>query len=351
VADHPPATATYHFDLLDARGLSNISERRGPVRATLRLVEDPPPRVRLDVAGVGDMITPEAVLPISLDFSDAYGLAAAELLHSLTGQEEGAIRQPVPHFEPGSLRFSHSMDFSAAGHGVSVGDRLMLRAEATDYNDLTGPGVGESSTIVLRVVNADELLAELNRREQEYRQDFERLLARQEALYLEVLDAGQVANPQANAEERTRSLVRLARRQRDQASRLNVLQAQFEQILSELRINRLATPSVEERFVEGIIRPMEEVGRVSMAQAAQSLDALAQAEMPEAWETARAAQRLVREQLQSILDNMAKWEGFQEAVILMREVLRLQREVVEETESRIESELFGNPDEPEPSKP
>ena len=42
-----------------------------------------------------------------------------------------------------------------------------------------------------------------------------------------------------------------------------------------------------------------------------------------------------------ILTNLVKWEGFQEAVTLLREVLRMQKQVSEETEKRIEAEIFG----------
>ena len=38
---------------------------------------------------------------------------------------------------------------------------------------------------------------------------------------------------------------------------------------------------------------------------------------------------------------MLKWEGFQEAVVLLREVLRLQGRLNAETEKRIEAMILG----------
>jgi hypothetical protein len=53
--------------------------------------------------------------------------------------------------------------------------------------------------------------------------------------------------------------------------------------------------------------------------------------------------------MNEILANMIKWEGFQEAVILLRDILKLQRDLNLETEKRIESEIFGNEAETKPS--
>ena len=71
----PEKTHTYHFLLEDQVGLEN----RNPVRFSIRVLVDEPPRARMKLPGVGDMITDQAVLPFELEFADTYGLATAEL--------------------------------------------------------------------------------------------------------------------------------------------------------------------------------------------------------------------------------------------------------------------------------
>ena len=53
--------------------------------------------------------------------------------------------------------------------------------------------------------------------------------------------------------------------------------------------------------------------------------------------------------MRAILANMRKWEGFQEVVILLRDVLKMQRKLIQETETRVESEIFGTEPASQPS--
>ena len=54
---------------------------------------------------------------------------------------------------------------------------------------------------------------------------------------------------------------------------------------------------------------------------------------------------MVLDEMRRILSNMLKWEGFQEAVTMLREVLRLQKDLHRETQQEIErraAELLGD---------
>ncbi len=349
-SDRPEGSSGYYFRMLDDRDLSNISDRTPPVRMSVRLVPDSPPKVRLKLRGVGEMITPQAVLPVETDLSDTYGLAAARLVYELPGREGfKPVTEPLPGFEAGTRTFSHALEWSAATHSLKEGDRLLLRAEGTDFDDVSGPNVGQSPTFTLRVVNREELLAELNRREQEYRQDFERLTHQQEQLYSELLTLAGLGP--GDDPDRARRMAQLARTQRDYAGRVGGMRLQFEQVLSELRVNQLSSPAAESRLGGAIIEPMNALARTQMPAAADLLDRLSrQADALELGE-ARAAQEAVLADMQRILANMLKWEGFQEAVALLREVLKMQGNLSEETEKRIEREIFGNSPATGPSQP
>ncbi len=341
-ADRPPASATYHFRLLDERGLSNISDRGRPVRVSVRLVPDKPPQVKLTARGVGEMIVPQAVLPLEVDCTDTYGLAGAALVCELPGKDDVPLVEPIEGLEPQTKTFQRTIEWVPARRGLIEGDRLILRAEATDFDDVAGPNVGRSGTLGLRIVSREELLAELSRREQEYRQDFERLVRQQEDLYSELLALMQpVSSPQPAVPDPAAAL---ARRQRDYASRVNGLRLQFEQVLAELRINRLATPTVEDRLGWRIVQPMEALHRSGLPAAAEALEAVARERTAGTFAAARSAQESVLAAMRTILANMLQWEGFQEAITLLRDIQKLQSEINRETDQRIESELFG----PEP---
>lgn len=339
VVVHPKASSTYQFRLVDTIGLTNQGERVVLVRFNIRLVADAPPVVKIRVKDVGDMITPEAVLPIEGSFSDQYGLATAGIGLEIV-RDAGAPAakvEPIGGLESGSRSFTHTVDWSAARHGLAEGDRIGLYGEATDLDDVAGPNVGKSPVLFLRVVSHEELLTELSRREQEHRRDLERLVREQEELFSDLLAT---ARPSDSNEARD-YFPRLARRQRDYAGRLNLLRLQFEQVLTKLRMNQLSTPAVEARLGQGVIEPMDELYRSGMPQAALAIDRLPPDAAGAALREARAAQERVLADMNRILSSLLKWEGYQEAVTLLRDVLRMQKSLGEETEKKVEEQIFG----------
>ncbi|MBI4580209.1 MAG: hypothetical protein HY718_10935 [Planctomycetes bacterium] len=335
----PAATSTYQFQLEDRLGLTNRSERLVPVRFNLRLVVDKPPVVKMRIKDVGDMITGDAVLPVETTFTDQYGLATAGVVHEIVreGSTSEPVVEPIAGFEVGTKTFTHTVDWLAAQHHVLEGDRLTLYCQGTDFDDVSGPNVGRSPAIALRVVSHEELLVELSRREQEHRRDFERLLRQQEELYADMLARDRATSP----EDIREFYPRLARRQRDHAGRLNLLRLQFEQVLSKLRLNRLATPEVEARLGQGVIAPMDELYRTAMPRAAALLEQLPPDAQGTPLADARAAQEQVLTDMNRILASLLKWEGYQEAVTLLRDVLKMQKQVGQETESKVEEQVLG----------
>lgn len=345
IEDQPLETSSYYFSLIDESGLGNGSQRVPPVRITARLLADKPPKVALKLDGVGEMVTTEAVLPLEAEYSDQYGLASASLVHEIS-QGEGEPKtnvEPITDFEPGTQSLRRSIYFGVSEHGLIEGDRFVLLARASDLDDIPEPNVGESTEIALRVVSREHLLAELNRREQEHRHDLERLLRQQEELYDALL---KLATKGGDIPNIGQQWARLARRQRDYASRMNMLRLRFEQVLSELRINRLSSPAAERRLGENVIEPMGELSRVMMPSAAEAIDTLARAFDEDAMRLARQRQEEIIDAMNRILGGLIKWEGFSEAITLLRDVIKMQADLTEDTEKQIEAELFG-PIEPE----
>lgn len=329
VAIVPEQTHTYHFALIDELGLEN----RRPVRFAVRVIEDEAPRVRLKLSGAGEMVTPEAILPMEVEFTDTYGLATAELVHRLMREEaqEGLI--PIPAFRPGATSFATSLSWALATASAAPGDRLTVFAHATDFDDVSGPNRAQSPEVSLRVVTKDELLAELARREQEYRMDFERLVDAQEQLRGRLLTVAGRFNQPDGADRLAAGLAPLERRQRNIAGSINVLRQQFEQILAELRVNQLATAAARERLGDGIISPLTRLAKRDLVIAADTLRQWARDRTPETASTIDPQQVALLSQMREILANMLQWEGYQEAVTMLRDILRLQAELREESKS------------------
>lgn len=330
------ATATYHFDLLDTDGL----EDKNPARFSVRLLKDDPPQSRLRAPGVGEMITPEAILPLEMNASDAYGLATVELRYTLTREstQEGLIG--LSAFTPRMTAFVESLTWPVSSIAPLPGDRLSIRGHASDFDDVSGPKTTDTTEITMRVVTADELQTELARREHEFRMDFERLIDAQEQLRGKLLSLMDTQRGMPSAEFLT-AASSLERRQRGIAGSVNVIRQQFEQVLTELRINQLATEAVEQRLGGNIVTPLSELGRRDFALAGDSIRAWSRDAAAEAAVRIDAEQVVLLAKLRAILAHMIQWQGYQEAVSMLRDILRLQEELKNETRNRLKEEGKG----------
>lgn len=330
----PRETQTYSFALVDEVGL----ESRLPARFTLRLLKDEPPRVRVRLEGVGTIVTPEAVLPIETEYADTYGLATVELLYqtSRDGAPSGAIE--VPGFSPYSTTFTTSLNWAVAQAGVSPGDRLALLGRALDFDNVSGPNSAQSAEIAVRVVSREELLAELARREQEARGDLERLIDVQEQIRGKLLsELGALRTGQDDTELASRVTAH-ERRQRTVAGSVNVLRQQFEQILAELRVNQLSTNAAEQRIGGAIIEPLGRLAKRDLVSAADEIRHWGREPTTEFGHRLDTRQAALIADMREILSNMLQWEGYQEAVNMLRDILRIQAELEAETRRTLEQQ-------------
>ena len=329
----PDETHTYHFALLDEVGLEN----RRPARFSIRVVADEPPRLRLTLPGVGGMITPQAMLEMELEFTDTYGLATTEAVYrtSRENADDGSI--PLPTFTPGTTSFSTSVIWPVAEEALDPGETLTLFSRASDFDNINGPNEAQSPEVMLRVVSREELLAELARREQEYRGDFERLVDSQERLrgdLLTLLGRHQSSTTETLSDD----LSPLERRQRNIAGSVNVIRQQFEQILAELHVNQLDTLDERDRLGKRIIEPITQLAKRDLVAAADAVRQWSRAPESETANQIDPQQVKILVEMRSVLTSMIQWEGYQEVVNMLRDIIRLQQELHSETKAALEKQ-------------
>jgi hypothetical protein len=333
----PEKTHTYHFSLVDEVGLEN----RKPVRFSIRVTVDEPPRARMRLPGVGDMITEEAILPFELDFADTYGLATAELyyLSSREGAAEESI--PLPDFKPGMTTFTTTLPWPVAEALLHPGERITILARATDFDTVSGPNFAQTPDLTLRVVTRDELIAELRRREQELRMDFERLVDQQEELRGRLLTVFSRSGEFSSPAELAEALTPLERRQRTIAGSVTAIRQRFEQVLAEMRVNQLDTHEEEVRLGEMIIEPMTDLARRDLVTAADAIRQWSRDGSPEKASKVDPQQAEILSQMRAILATMIQWEGYHEVVNMLGDIIRLQNELNEETKKQLLDEARG----------
>lgn len=325
----PTETKSYRFALTDEFGL----ESKESLTFAVRVTPDEAPTVRLKLSGAGDMITPEAVLPLELDFADTYGLAEAVLEYQLSRDEGATKRTELPGFSPGTRTYSQRISWSVGAVGAVPGETLALSARAADFDDISGPNTSQSPVTRLRVVTREELLADLIRREQELRADFERLVDGQEQLRGQLLTE---ASRPVGA-ERAGVGAGLERRQRSLSAAVQGVRQQFERLLAERTINGLDAGDDLARLDAGIIQPLGDIARRDMLHAADTIR-LWGGGAADAAAALDPQQAELLQRMRAVLSQMLQWEGYQEVVSLLRDIIRLQRGLAEETQKGTEQQ-------------
>ncbi|MBK8916022.1 MAG: hypothetical protein IPM64_15740 [Phycisphaerales bacterium] len=342
-SDAPPLLipGVYRFELRDAEGLTDSR----PVRFTIKVVADRPPTVELRAEAVGAMVTPLAEVQVELRAEDAYGLAAVALKAQRGEGEPTAISLPEADLLERDYRGTTLISIAALG--AVPPERVRILAEATDRDPATNVGV--APPLELRVVTAEEFLSEMARREMELRREFERLVSEQR-VYGDALERVLTTIGDESAQNAVRQqLSALARRQNTQASRCVAMRRQFAQILAELRTSRVLRSAEERRLGELIIEPLGELGELLIPQAAGAVAGLRGEGGAERVALVRAQQAEIVRKMQALLANMLEWEGYREALALLREIIAVQGEVREDTLRAIEAQLdaiLGDPAEP-----
>ena len=118
-----PQSGIYRFELLD---LDNLTSRN-PVSYTLKESPDAPPTVKMELAGVGEMVTPQAELPVTLTCEDTYGLSAVRLLVQAADGPERALTPPG--FGPNVRKYAGEFVLALAASGAAPGKAVHSAAK------------------------------------------------------------------------------------------------------------------------------------------------------------------------------------------------------------------------------
>lgn len=328
-----PAGGAYTFQLLDADQLSD----RNPVRLTIKVVPDRPPKVRMTLVGVGEFITPQAELAVELEVRDAFGLASVEL--ATRRNQDDPVQRAVDGFEPPSREFSPSLRFAAAAAQVTAGDRLRIWTTATDI-DPRGPNTAASPTVELRVLSRDDFLTEMARREYVLRQEFERLISSQRVIKDALLRVLPELSPGGAVEARlAQRLSSISRRQSFLARRCLVIRERFRKILAEMWTSKVAGAAVDRRITSGIVEPLGELGGEYIEASARSIAELRDDAAFDRRDAVVFEQDEIIRRMRVVLAEMLKWEGYREAVALLREIMAEQGAVRSATLDELNKQL------------
>lgn len=370
------ANRTIEVSLLDADGVT--SER--PYRAFLTAIPDEAPRWELALQGIGTQITPDAVVPLTGKVTDDYGVALIWLDAAI--DELDPVRFDVQR-QKGS-EIAHAIDFRQErskneAFRFAPGQRVTLLGKANDRFDLTGtPNEGLSEKYVLEVVTPDQLLVSLEARELALRRRFEIIIEEMTAMRdsllrikpgemaASIVDPEDVAEPgetklspeeqaRRDAELRVLRVQRALQQSRKSSQEIAGVAQGFDAIREELTNNRVDTEDRKSRLKEQIADPLHALVATDFPQLEELLLALEPlandaAQGPAAVEVSLMKSNDLLAKLDQVLEKMLRLESFNEVVDILRDLIKEERALAEDTKKLQRRDLLDDDlleDEPE----
>lgn len=307
---------------IDVRDEDELALER-PVALTLRGIPDAPPKVQLMAQGIGQLITPDCTIPIDVKATDDYGLVAGVLKWKTAGPNqkpaEGEI--PIPRLLGLIREHDDVFEWDVSTLHLTAGTFLNFIVEVVD-DDPKGRKVATSSSIALRVVNPEELLMDLIRRQHELRRELERV-REDEVKLAEGLDAID-----------TKVLERAGKKQREVQKTVADAARAMTQVVEEMRNNKLLDDRARARLQDDVVGPLENLRDNELVRARELADAALagkDADREAKAHDAAGSSREVVAQLETIIAHMRRVADLAELVARLREFLKKQRDLMEET--------------------
>ncbi|HBP83194.1 MAG TPA: hypothetical protein DD662_11855, partial [Planctomycetaceae bacterium] len=316
----------------DTTGITN----QKPIRFQLLSRPDLPPEIEVAPDGISSAITTSAAIPITGRIEDDHGLAEVTVSLRRTKTTETATDATDTQLQQASISLATqsstvldlvketSPRIESTSLPAKVGDELELVVSAKDQCALAGgPQTSVTEPWRLRVVPPEVLLAMLEAREVILRRRFESLIADfQQKRDRIVTD---VATKKAGDKTTTSQLAEATSRANGETSEIA---ASFRDISDELFNNRLLTAQLEERLLNQIATPLEQIVSGPIEQLRL---AVYDSERP------TEAKRLIQmadvclDRMRSVLDKMIELETYNEVIDTLRTLIEQQQAIRGET--------------------
>ena len=352
-------SGSYTVELEDLEAL----DTREPLRFKLRLKDDETPQIKARLHGVSGMVVSRARLPFKATLSDDFSLKEVKLAWQWREDTSEAKETTGDHTPAGAVnelgKPAMELDeaFDIESLDIPAGSRLSLRFEATDNDIVSGPKVGKSTELIVRVVSEAELRDDLLRREKAQRELLAGLVDTQDLLLTEC--QGLLAETRAagglTSEQRTQ-VVRSQKKQKLVAKNILPIVERLRGMILEIGNNKLEEKDgvLQERLRDRIIEPLAALAQNELALASEYLERVRRSKEIEErkvlFTAAVTNQQAALKQLRAILVHMVKNESYQQAVNLLYEIQKSQQDLRTRTETE-KAKLLENVLEPKQPKP
>lgn len=312
-----------------------------PIPISVGLKTDRKPSVRLRSSGVGPRITPSALIPLTAEARDDYGLLSMGLriVRVRTGEDAGEEMFDLALVEPPSedaelpRELSDRPGLEVDEYAVRPTDVLRLSAVASD-DRYVGSQAGESTRLTFRVVTHKELFREIITRQQQARATFRQAI--EDCKDIQSVLRQAKSGAQASAQ---------ARRFRAVQRSVWKVNRELERSAEEMRLNRLGGDKeggnqAYESMKSTILNPLAKLHDQTMSDQRDALDSADNANTEQLTALADGQQDLVNE-MTTLLTKMDRWDELLDAINQLTEVIDQQKQLREKLKE-LEEERFDD---------
>jgi hypothetical protein len=379
---------TLLFTLFDIDGVKSHE----PVRLGLAAITDQTPQVAAQLEGIGTAITPQARVGVAGRVTDDYGIGKMWFEHAVDQKqfEITTINMPVVH--PTEFRLDlRDAALEVRDLNLKPGQKLLLSVKAADLCALgKDPNVGAGERWLLDVVTPDQLQIMLKARELVLRQRFEAIIqetteTRDLLVRIDFSDKSSVNEPAPGNQDKDKKddkpvsgdkpdnapkAIRPGsepddepgeEQSTDSAGRriaLHILRVQraltncrknaqetlgvaegIDDIRMQLVNNCIDTEELKERLQGGIADPLRKIAEEMFPELERRLDTL-QSSLEDgklglaARDKAKSQADAVLLSMQHVLDRMIELQDYNEMVEMLRDIIKMQEQLRQQTEQR-----------------
>lgn len=335
-----------------------------PIRLMLKAVQDEKPEVTAELKGVGKVVTMRADIPVAIQSNDDYGLANVKFKYAVGPSiDSNPTHRPIAEnlagkreWETSGLNNRGITNFEVLPLNLPLGEMLHLVVEATDQNDVTGPGIGRSNLFSFKIVSPEELLSQLYQEELNLRKRYEQMISDLEKslddlkVHREKYKSEKPAEGTMGDELRSsvsacleRSLYALRQGSTENSS----VTSAFEDIKAQLINNHVDTPQILDRVSNQILRPLEEINKNNFPLCDDRLGQLKMAiarsqDLTEGMTSSVVAIEDLISAMKRILGEMRKLESFHEAIELLKGIIDDQSKLKDSVNSKNKNSLIDD---------
>lgn len=324
------ADGEYTVFLLSQEGLKSRVNRY-----SIRAIQDNHPVVRVMEPAMDKSVTPIAVVPLVVTTTDDYGVTEVAFYWIKVGTEGVPNKVVFDHEhnkgDYGTAKVESTYMMELAGFGAKEGDVIRYWIESKDNHAPEPHPPTKSKEYNLSVVSKETKETQIEEAITQLKGELEKAKDAQEAEQKRVRDIVQpFSQKDALSQAEKRQVSQLTTAQRQIGQRLERLGKEFAEVMKDVEVNRLMEPSSKERL-EKVKETVNDVARQTSPQAAEELSRAETtpkgAERGERLTAAAERQQEAIDALKKALEELGKWEDYQEVVKAWREVLRIHREL------------------------